>query len=204
MTVRTVDGGFMVKSVVVAAAFFLACLASASNAALVVDSTTIGKSVIVSSTNDVIATFESADAGYTSELSLEGRPGIIFRNNDLANYPIGTTVNLGSFAVGTELIFKLYVTNEGRSYFSGPGSRNPDDAAHAAVNTDGGLTFVGFEDIYGASDDFNDLVFSFSNTIAAAAPGVPEPASWAMMIAGFGMVGGALRARARKVQFTAA
>lgn len=29
-------------------------------------------------------------------------------------------------------------------------------------------------------------------------PGVPEPASWALMIAGFGMAGGAIRARARK------
>ena len=32
-------------------------------------------------------------------------------------------------------------------------------------------------------------------------PGVPEPASWAMMIAGFGMVGGTMRRRARSVSF---
>ena len=33
--------------------------------------------------------------------------------------------------------------------------------------------------------------------------GVPEPATWAMMIAGFGMVGGALRRRSTKVAFAA-
>ena len=34
-------------------------------------------------------------------------------------------------------------------------------------------------------------------TYSSAAPGVPEPASWAMMIAGFGLAGAALRARPR-------
>lgn len=33
-------------------------------------------------------------------------------------------------------------------------------------------------------------------TIAQVAGGIPEPASWALMIAGFGLVGGALRRRA--------
>ncbi|HEU4968186.1 PEPxxWA-CTERM sorting domain-containing protein, partial [Sphingomonas sp.] len=32
---------------------------------------------------------------------------------------------------------------------------------------------------------------------AGAIPSVPEPATWAMMIAGFGLIGGALRRRAR-------
>jgi len=34
-------------------------------------------------------------------------------------------------------------------------------------------------------------------TIAAAAPAVPEPATWAMMIGGFGLAGAAMRRRAR-------
>lgn len=34
-------------------------------------------------------------------------------------------------------------------------------------------------------------------TYSATAPGVPEPASWAMMIAGFGLAGAAMRARPR-------
>lgn len=34
--------------------------------------------------------------------------------------------------------------------------------------------------------------------------GVPEPATWALMIGGFGMVGGAMRVRSRKARFAAA
>ena len=37
----------------------------------------------------------------------------------------------------------------------------------------------------------------------AVTPGVPEPASWAMMIGGFGLAGGAMRVRRRKVVFAA-
>lgn len=39
----------------------------------------------------------------------------------------------------------------------------------------------------------------YSLTISEVTAAVPEPATWSMMIAGFGMVGGSLRAR-RKVQ----
>ena len=45
--------------------------------------------------------------------------------------------------------------------------------------------------------------FELSGADAVAA-GVPEPASWAMMIAGFGLVGGALRRRATRVTTTVA
>jgi hypothetical protein len=37
--------------------------------------------------------------------------------------------------------------------------------------------------------------------VLPAAPAVPEPASWAMMISGFGLVGGAMRRRAMKVSY---
>lgn len=43
-----------------------------------------------------------------------------------------------------------------------------------------------------------NFTFSGSGTFAAAVP-VPEPASWSMMLAGFGLLGGALRARRRTV-----
>ena len=45
---------------------------------------------------------------------------------------------------------------------------------------------------------------SYTLTIAPTATGaVPEPATWAMMIAGFGLVGGAARASRRSVAFAA-
>lgn len=39
----------------------------------------------------------------------------------------------------------------------------------------------------------NDMAFTLTGTVNA--PAVPEPATWAMMIAGFGLVGGAMRRR---------
>ena len=38
-------------------------------------------------------------------------------------------------------------------------------------------------------------------TLAAGTPAVPEPATWAMMVAGFGLAGGALRRRRAQVAF---
>ena len=40
--------------------------------------------------------------------------------------------------------------------------------------------------------------FSLAFTVGGAAAVVPEPANWALMIAGFGLIGGALRARRRE------
>lgn len=47
-----------------------------------------------------------------------------------------------------------------------------------------------------------DLNFRVSGTTATGA--IPEPATWAMMIGGFGMMGGALRRRSRAAHVTAA
>jgi hypothetical protein len=51
----------------------------------------------------------------------------------------------------------------------------------------------------------NQLQFQLVAGNAQGLPGVPEPASWAMMLAGFGMVGSALRSpRLRVVRAKAA
>jgi len=62
----------------------------------------------------------------------------------------------------------------------------------------GDYTFVAFEDILGFRDqrfkndfDYNDHRFAFSNLRNI----IPEPATWAMMITGFGLVGFAARRR---------
>ena len=44
----------------------------------------------------------------------------------------------------------------------------------------------------------------FTFTVGGVAGAVPEPASWAMMIAGFGLVGGAMRRRSHKAVFATA
>ena len=58
--------------------------------------------------------------------------------------------------------------------------------------------FVGFSSGTGSGWANHDIVnWEFRDTYAPITGGVPEPATWAMLIAGFGLVGGALRGRRR-------
>ena len=162
---------------------------------------TEGLSVFVTSPGDVIATYEGNSAAYSDDLWLVNDDEFIFNNHASA---VGSAVNLGSFAVGTELIFLLHVNNTGFDYFTGPASRNPDQHIHARVQADyaPGTTLVSFEDLFNGPFDYNDLSFTFTNT-STAGPGVPEPASWALMITGFGLMGAAVRRRRRSAALLA-
>ena len=62
-----------------------------------------------------------------------------------------------------------------------------------------GSNFVGYVDNVAAVRGSDQIVLNFE----LAATAVPEPASWAMMISGFGLVGGAMRTRRRETLVTA-
>lgn len=135
--------------------------------------TPILEQTLIATGGDVMVTFVSNGAGYTSELFLDGalgdEIGALFNNWTTA---LGTTVNLGSFEAGTELVFKLLVQQTGDVFFTGDASRNLDGLVHAVVQKLTGQVLVGFEDILGGGDlDYNDLVFAFSNVIAEDTPG---------------------------------
>ncbi len=76
---------------------------------------------------------------------------------------------------------------------------NADGVNHVWYNIYGGdakipLGFnVNFEDIYGGGD-YN---YADYGMVITAVAGIPEPATWAMLILGFGVVGGAMRRRQR-------
>jgi hypothetical protein len=74
------------------------------------------------------------------------------------------------------------------------------DFLGAARSTDGGTTWD-FGYTGPKSPMINGIAVSLSS--GGGVPGVPEPASWAMMIAGFGLVGAIRRRRARVAVVTA-
>ncbi|MCC6533462.1 MAG: PEP-CTERM sorting domain-containing protein [Burkholderiales bacterium] len=147
----------------------------------------------VDSNIDVVATFEgNGGASYTSLLFLD-HPDNPLPNifNNQATAP-GTEVNLGTFASG-ELKFGIEVYPDGLGgdleaiYYTGPASRNPDGFTHAIVEELGGNTLrVRFEDLYATNDTYEDLAFTLTNAMALP---VPEPRTWAMLLAGLGVLG---------------
>ncbi len=100
-------------------------------------------------------------------------------------------------------MFSIDVTNTGDRFFS-KRSLNPDGITHIfSAPCAGGLvdpggiipagTFMGVEDLLGGGDaDYDDLKYVFTNLSRGV---VPEPATWALLIAGFGLVGWSLRRR---------
>lgn len=145
----------------------------------------LGGSVVVENDGEVVAKFLGHTAGYTNLLFLSAPGnilGTIFNNHTT---PIGTTVSLGNFTAGTELIFAINVLNTGDTFYSGPASRNADGLAHAVVDDAFSLTetYVGFEDLYGGGDkDYDDLQFSFTNVKGTSQPpGVPDSGSTALL-----------------------
>ena len=173
---------------IAAAAAALACLSA--QAFPIAAPGTEGFSVIVGTTGHVEARYEGNSASFSNDLLLPGFAGVIFNNHGSA---VGSTVDLGSFVAGTELIFQLHVNNTGNNFFTGPASRNPDQHTHARVqdNWEPGRTLVSFEDLFNGPFEYNDLSFSFTNTRSVQV--VPEPETYALMLAGLGVVGALAR-----------
>ncbi|MEM1154803.1 MAG: DUF4114 domain-containing protein [Pseudomonadota bacterium] len=156
------------------------------------DTYILGGSFFVVEDGIVEAEFLGSDAGYFNSLylvdSATDTGSFVFDKSTERE----STLSLGSFTAGTELIFRLDVRNTGYSFFSGSTIPNPDGLAHAlAITTllDGiYLTTVGFEDLYGGGDeDYNDFMFSLTNVVDPELPSdqaVPTPSVLLLMLAG--------------------
>ncbi|WP_258364461.1 DUF4114 domain-containing protein [Nitrosomonas sp. Nm84] len=146
-------------------------------------------------TGEIGAYFYNQSASYTNTLSLlvngvitpESSAGVL--NNHTSS--IGDFVSLGFVHAGDVLTFQLNVITTGNTLYS-DSTLNADGVNHVystsfSGDTAHGIptgTYVGFEDIYGGGDfDYNDETFVFTNISA-----VPEPETYAMLLAGLGLI----------------
>lgn len=157
---------------------------------------------VAASSGDIVAYFAGQDAGDTEDL------GLLINGVDTGSYglgnhttSVGTAFNFGHADVGDSLVFFIRDLSAGLNFYSKT-SLNSDGFNHAYATAyaggDAGIpagTFVAFEDQFGGGDrDYNDETFVFTN-VRDTQGGVPEPATWALMLSGFGLAGATLRRR---------
>jgi hypothetical protein len=172
-----------------------------------------GSFYIVDPTQPVEFTFVTSEAGFDLKLSVaswdsNGNIGPweqVFDKQGSSVFKPATQYYIEptffSYAGPTgasEIFLKLEAynptTKETYIYYSGPGANNFDGDVHAVAfyNYYNGQTLVGFEDMnrsINADWDYDDIVFLVSNVQGV----VPEPETWAMLLAGLGMVGAMAR-----------
>jgi hypothetical protein len=136
---------------------------------------------VASDAEPVMVNTQFAGAGFNSDIYLftpgGNNVGFIATNRDFR------TVNLGTFPVGTELVFGLVVHNDldvdlagtfvHDVFYMGQTCRNFDGATHARVRDLGGnQAMVGFEDIRNSIDpNFLDALIRVSNVTTGVAGG---------------------------------
>jgi hypothetical protein len=170
--------------------------------------------------------------GYTHRVLASVNNGSYISGAPLSNSNLeGTLFDFGSVAAGDTFQFRLDIfapsSVAGNQIFSDR-TLNPNNLQLAwSTNWAGGAftyqqaffgpilngsiptgnyTYLAFEDILGRRSDgrnpqdfdYNDYRFAFSVNV------IPEPATWAMMIAGFGLVGFAMRRRKSTIASVAA
>jgi hypothetical protein len=153
------------------------------------------------STGDITAYFAGSTAAYTENLGLTIN-GVATGITGLVNHSsaYGDMLVLGHANAGDVLVFFTTVFTTGDTFYSDK-SLNSDGVNHVYATGFGGDgvipagTYVAFEDLNGGGDfNYHDETFVFTN-VAGGGGTVPEPASWALMITGFGLVGMVLRRR---------
>jgi hypothetical protein len=145
-----------------------------------------GATITLTGAGKITFEYMGSESGFTNRFTSGAITGQEFDANHFAA-PI--LIGSGNYAAGALL---AQFTTSGNGLVATPGSDGfgiflPKNAYGSYNST---VLYFGFDDQINNIDDNHDD-FIVRATISA----VPEPATWAMMIGGFGLVGGALRRR---------
>jgi hypothetical protein len=162
----------------------------------------------IASPGEVSFTFNAAAGAGTAAFDVDGFLSIDGFNSccdDIFNLDVNNVLTYSaSFALGGVGSNRVFIAPAGAT--QNPVSFGPFEGGRATISVpltlaqgSNTLTFryTGFPQ--GTADE----AFGISNLVVsgnAIISGVPEPATWAMMIGGFGMVGGAMRSARRKAK----
>ncbi len=143
----------------------------------------------------------AAQSGGVYPLTLvSGQVGALTNFSDFTPYiqfqPAGAYQYMNLFLRKTETFgFNSYNTYVALALGDNDGTVTPGVLPGAIVAGDYDFVNLSFE-VYGGNQSYRSLTHSVSTGLSQVIPsGVPEPATWAMMLAGFGAIGASLRRR---------
>jgi hypothetical protein len=160
---------------------------------------TLGSSIVLDAGTTIRFDFLGSESGYDDTFFTISGPALSFtettawQDNFLAPILIGTAA-FGPGSLATLLNFSSSAGNPATVGLDGFGIfLGPNQLSGAAVDT----FYFGYDDQITGDDDYDDFI------VRATLVAVPEPMTWALLLAGFGLAGAALRRRRQPLRLRA-
>jgi Bacterial pre-peptidase C-terminal domain/PEP-CTERM motif len=173
----------------------------------------LGAAVAVLATNSAQATVfvegEPNDTTATAQLLFhDGSISLTGRRESSPTNGFNDFFRFGATA-GDQIVFRVNTIGSGDPFIrlldSAGGFLAQDDDSGGGLNSLINYNITQTGNYFAAVRGFGNSVYNYRLTVTGLTPtgSVPEPAAWALMIAGFGLVGGAMRRRTAKVSYAA-
>ena len=165
--------------------------------------TSTGASITLDENSIIEFFFLGAESGYNDTFNASG---VVYNEANGNFFPGGIPIGSAFFAAGALTVATINFTTDG--LLDGGANAGPGDAGFGIFLQEGFQSggavssfLLGYDDQITNPDDDNhdDLM-----VLAVVRSAVPEPGTWAMLLAGFGMLGAAMRRKSRAPRFRAA